>query len=99
MSNAFKMSCCLYRLLLGFYPREFRQRFGAEMTQVFADQMLAEWKRRRVLGLVRVALIAAWEVMSVAAPLQLHNSIVIAAALSFVSSSALFLALFRAVSR
>jgi uncharacterized membrane protein len=103
MPNALKMCCSLYRLLLGFYPREFSQRFGAEMTQVFADQMQEEWKRRRVVGIVRVSLIAGWEVVSVAAPLQLHNSlhnsVVIAVALAFVSSSALFLALFRAVSR
>jgi hypothetical protein len=98
MPNALHMCCSLYRLLLGCYPREFRQRFGAEMTQVFADQMQEEWKRHGVVGIVRVGLIAGWEVMSVAAPLQLHNSVVIAVALSFVSSSALFLALFRAVS-
>ncbi len=99
MPNSLKVCCSLYRLLLGFYPREFSQRFGAEMTQVFADQMQEEWRRHRVVGVVRVGLIAGWEVMSVAAPLQLHNSVVIAVALSFVSSSALFLALFRAVSR
>jgi hypothetical protein len=49
--------------------------------------------------MVRVGFTAAWEVVSVAAPLQLRNSVVIAAALSLVSSSALFLAFFRAVSR
>jgi len=99
MPNALTMCCSLYRLLLGFYPREFSQRFGAEMTQIFADQMQEEWKRHRVVGIVRVSLIAGWEVVSVAVPLQLHNSVVIAVALAFVSSSALFLALFRAVSR
>jgi len=98
MPNALKMCCSLYRLLLGFDPREFSQRFGAEMTQVFADQMQEEWRRHRVVGVVRVGLIPGWEILSVAAPLQLHNSLVIAVALSFVSSSALFLALFRAVS-
>ena len=98
MPNSLQMCCSLYRLFLGFYPREFRQRFGVEMTQVFADQMQGEWKRHGVVGIVRVGLIASWEVMSVAAPLQLHNPVVIAIVLSFVSSSALFLALFRAVS-
>jgi len=99
MPNALQMSCFLYRLLLGFYPREFRQRFGVEMTQVFADQMWGEWQRHGFMGMVRVGVTAAWEVVSVAAPLQLRNSVVIAAALSLVSSSALFLAFFRAVSR
>jgi hypothetical protein len=87
-------------LVARFLPaREFRQRFGVEMTQVFADQMWGEWQRHGFVGMVRVGFTAAWEVVSVAAPLQLRNSVVIAAALSLVSSSALFLAFFRAVSR
>ncbi|HLM82019.1 MAG TPA: hypothetical protein VK302_15545 [Terriglobales bacterium] len=99
MPKALRISCCVYRFLLDFYPREFRQRFGVEMMQVFAEQMAEEWKRHGIGGAVRVGLTAGWEVISVAAPLQLYNSIVIAAALSVISSSALFLALFRAVSR
>jgi hypothetical protein len=61
--------------------------------------MWGEWQRHGFMGMVRVGVTAAWEVVSVAAPLQLRNSVVIAAALSLVSSSALFLAFFRAVSR
>src|SRR5271168_1617503 len=98
MPNALRISCVAYRLLLGLYPHEFRRRFGEEMMQVFVDQMWAELKRRGVVGVFRVWLTAWWEVMSVAAPLQLRNPVVIAAALSSVISSVLFLAFFRAVS-
>jgi hypothetical protein len=98
MPSTFRISCFIYSLLLASYPHELRHRFGEEMMQVFADQMWGEWKRHGVLGVVRVWLTAGWEVMSVAAPLQLRNPVVIATALSLVSSSVLFLAFFRAVS-
>ena len=99
MLNALRISCTVYGLLLAFYPKELRQRFGADMMQVFADQMCGEWQRRGVSGVVWVWLTSGWEVISVAAPLQLRNPVVIAAAFSLVSSSVLFLAFFRAVSR
>ena len=91
-------ACRVYRWLLVFYPRELRERYGAEMMLAFNLQMRDAWKRRGTLGATRVGLSAAWEIVSVAAPLQLRNPAVIAAALSFVCSSILMLAFFRAVS-
>jgi hypothetical protein len=99
MPIALRASCFVYRLLLISYPAELRERFGEEMADVFEDQMRDEWKRRGPAGSLRVAFTAGWELLSVAIPSQLQNSVVIAATLSFVSSSALFLGLFRAVSR
>jgi hypothetical protein len=99
MPKALRISCAAYGLLLALYPKELRQRFGEDMMQVFADQMCGEWQRRGVIGVVRVWFTSGWEVISVAAPLQLRNPVVIAAAFSLVSSSVLFLAFFRAVSR
>jgi hypothetical protein len=69
MPKALRISCCVYRFLLDFYPREFRQRFGVEMMQVFAEQMAEEWKRHGIGGAVRVGLTAGWEVSS---PGELH---------------------------
>ena len=94
-----RVSSFVYRMFLICYPDELRLRFGEEMVEVFADQMWGEWERHGLGGSVRVAITAGWEVLSVAVPLRLQNSVVIAATLSVVSSSALFLALFRAVSR
>jgi hypothetical protein len=98
MHSAPRVSCFVYGLLLRLYPGEFRRRFGAEMWQVFAEQMRGERQRRGFRGTLFVWQTAAWEIMSVAVPLQLRNSIMIAAALSFVLSSVLCLAFFRAVS-
>lgn len=99
MPTALRVSCFVYRILLICYPGELRRRFGEEMAEVFADQMRGEWRRHGLAGSLRAGLNACWEIVSVAVPLQLENSVVIAATLSFVSSSVLFLALFRAVPR
>jgi hypothetical protein len=98
MANAFRISCSAYHFLLILYPHELRNEFGDDMMDVFAEQMSGQWNRHGVVGVVRVWLIAGWEVMSVAAPLQLRNPLVIAGALSFVCSSVLALAFFRSVS-
>lgn len=98
MTNAARSRSLLYSTLLFAYPREFRQRFGSEMVATFSDQMGNERKRHGLVGVFRVWRCAVWEVFSVAAPLHLRRSIVVAGALSFLGSSALFLALLRAVS-
>ena len=98
MTEALRKSCLLYNVLLFAYPRDFRQRFGSEMLTTFSEQMCSEWKRSGLVGIVQVWRSAVWELLSVAVPLQLRSSIVVAMALSFLWSSALFMALFRAVS-
>ncbi len=100
MTEALRKSCLLYKVLLFAYPRDFRQRFGTEMLTTFSEQMCSEWKRSGLVGIVQVWRSALWELLSVAVPLQLQlrSSIVVAMALSFLWSSALFMALFRAVS-
>jgi hypothetical protein len=98
MTEALRKSCLLYNVLLFAYPRDFRQRFGSEMLTTFSEQMCSEWKRSGLVGIFQVWRSALWELLSVAVPLQLRSSIVVAMALSCLWSSALFLALFRAVS-
>lgn len=98
MTGAIRKSRWLYSMLLFAYPREFRQRFGSEMLTTFSDQMCSEWQRSGRTGVVQVWRSAVWELLSVAIPLQLRSSIVVAMALSFLWSSALFMVLFRAVS-
>jgi hypothetical protein len=98
MVTALRVSCFAYRLSLALYPHELRHRFGREMTQVFTQHISEQWKQRGIIGIVRVWLTTALEVLTVAAPLQMRNSAVIATALSFVISSVLCLAFFRAVS-
>ena len=99
MAPILRASCFVYRWLLVSYPLELRHRFGEEMVEVFEDQMRDERIRGGPAASLRVAFTAGWEVLSVAVPSQLQNSVVIAATLSSLSSSALFLGLFRAVSR
>jgi len=97
MTSAVRASCGLYKMLLFMYPGDFRLRFGSEMVTTFSDLICGEWECNGLPGVARVWQYALGEVFSVAVPLQLQNSIVIAISLSFLCSSALFITIFRAM--
>jgi len=97
MSSAVRVSCGLYKMLLFTYPGDFRLRFGSEMVTTFSDLICGEWEHHGLPGIARVWRSALGEVFSVAVPLQLQNSIVVAIFLSFLCSSALFMTIFRAM--
>jgi len=98
MTSAVRVSCRLYKMLLFTYPRDFRLRFGSEMVATFSDLVGGEWEHKGLAGVARVWRSALTEVFSVAMPLQLQSSIVIATSLSLLSSFALFMAIFLAMS-
>lgn len=88
----------VYGNLLCLYPAELRCKFGDEMLDVFSAQLcdaIAEGKPAEVFSLWRSAL---WELLTVAVPCRLSSNEVLAGALSFLASAALFLVFFRAVS-
>jgi hypothetical protein len=97
MTSAVRVSCGLYTMVLLTYPRDFRLRFGSEMATTFSDQICAEWEHSGLPGVARVWRCALREVLSVAVPLQLQDSIVIATSLALLSSLALFMAVFHAM--
>jgi hypothetical protein len=97
MTSAVRASCGLYKMLLFMYPGDFRLRFGSEMVTTFSDLICGEWEYHGLPGVARVWRFALGEVFSVAVPLHLQNSIVVAISLSFLCSSALFLTIFRAM--
>jgi hypothetical protein len=98
MPQSLRRICRLYGVLLFAYPREFRLRFGREMAATFSDQIWDEWNQSGLAGIGRVWRGALWELFSIAMPLRMRSTIVVAATLSFLGSSALSLAFFRAVS-
>jgi hypothetical protein len=97
MTRAVRASCGLYKMLLFAYPGEFRLRFGTEMVTTFSDLISDEWEQNGLPGVARVWWSTLGEVFSAALPLQLQSSIVVATSLSLVSSFALFLAIFYAI--
>lgn len=97
MAAVQRTSSVLFHTLLSAYPREFRQRFGAEMADTFAQQLSFETQERGLRGLARVWNCAIRELFSVALPLQIRNSRVVPLMLSFVLTSVLFIAFFRAI--
>ncbi|SRR5258707_6376015 len=97
MTSAVRASCGLYKMLLFAYPRDFRLRFGSEMATTFSDQISSEWEHSGLPGVARVWRCVLGEALFVAVPLQLQNSIVIATTLALLSSLALFMAVFHAM--
>ena len=93
------ISSTIFRLFLWCYPAEFRQQFGAEMADTFAQQLESENRERGAAGVLQVSLRAASEVFTAAIPQHLHKPSVIAAALALIGSFALCAAFLRAVSR
>jgi hypothetical protein len=79
------------------YPRDFRLRFESEMIAAFSDLICGEWEQNGLPGVARVWRSALAEVFSAAVPLQLQRSIVVATSLALLSSFALFMAIFYAI--
>jgi len=96
MNSAIRLNGGIYRLLLCAYPRDFRLRFGTEMALTFLEQIRAEREHGGLVGVARVWRTAIAELFSVAVPLQLRSSIVLAMFLSFICSFVLFITLLRA---
>jgi hypothetical protein len=84
-------------MLLLAYPSDFRLRFGSEMVTTFSDLICSEWEQNGLPGVARVWRSALGEVFSAAVPLQLQSSIVVATSLALLSSFALFMAVFHAM--
>jgi hypothetical protein len=97
MTSAARVSCGLYKMLLFTYPREFRQRFKCEMVSTFSDLICGEWEHNGLPGVARVWRSALGEVFSVAVPLLLQSSVVVTTSLALLSSFALFIAVFLAM--
>ncbi len=94
MPRSVQLSRFVYERLLLFYPRDLRRRFGLEMAEVFEDLMREAAIRRGLAGVASQWGSALWELLSVAAPSRLENNTLMAGAISFLASSALFLAFF-----
>ena len=97
MTSAVQLSCGLYKMLLFAYPSDFRLRFESEMVTTFSDLICGEWEHNGLPGVMRVWRSALGELFSSAVPLQLQRSIVVATCLALLSSFALFMAVFHAM--
>ena len=97
MTSTARVSCGLYKILLFMYPREFRQRFECEMVSTFSDLISYEWEQKGVLGVARVWRSALEEVFSAAVPLHLQSPMVVTISLALLSSLALFVTVFHAM--
>jgi hypothetical protein len=92
-----QLSCNVYRRLLIFYPRELRDRFSAEMVEVFEDLLWESAPRSGAFGLALVWGTAFGELFSVGVVSRLQSTEVIASILSLIVSSLIAWQFFRAV--
>ena len=97
MTGAVRVSRSLYKMLLFTYPRDFRLRYESEMVATFSELVGGEWEHKGLAGVARVWRSALAEVFSVAVPLQLQRSVVVATSLALLSSFALFMAILYAM--
>jgi len=97
MPSAVRVSCGLYKMLLLTYPGDFRLRFGSEIVTTFSDLICGEWEHQGLPGVARVWRSALGEVFSVAVPLHLQSPIVITISVALLSSLALFMTVFHAM--
>jgi hypothetical protein len=97
MTSAVQLSRGLYKMLLFAYPSDFRLRFESEMVTTFSDLICGEWEQNGLPGVARVWRSVLGEVFSVAVPLLLQSSVVVTTSLALLSSFALFMAVFLAM--
>jgi hypothetical protein len=57
----FRLAAGLYRALLFGYPKEFRNRYGFEMNQIFRAQMRDALSSRGILGFSSFCMRTAWD--------------------------------------
>ena len=66
----------VYARCLVLYPNELRGEFGAEMVEVFDEQVSEAYSRSSFLGLLRVWVSATWEFVTIALPGRLAERMV-----------------------
>ncbi len=99
MENNSGLNRFVYEQLLIIYPQEFRERFGAEMADVFDEAMRDALVERGFVGATSLWLSSLWELGTTAVGSWLKNEKVMAGAAAFFVASFLFVWLAKALSR
>ncbi len=66
-------SVTVYRLLLAFYPRDFRDEYGPHMVQVFQDMSLRAYRQNGSDGILRLWAITFFDLLKSAVEEHLHK--------------------------
>lgn len=96
LTTVVRASCRVYGLLLPLYPSTLRWQFGADMTDVFEQQIRGECEQRGFLGVVHVWCCVAAEVMENALPGEFQWASIGVPIASMLMSLALFEGILRA---
>lgn len=85
------MSPRLYSVLLLLYPAELRRNFGAEMTQVFLEDLEESQRRSGIRGSARVWWRSIRELFRIALPARVSGREIIVALITYAFSESYFL--------
>jgi hypothetical protein len=96
MTTVIAASCRLYRVFLFAYPPRLRDEFGFDMMSAFEQQLADAARDGGAIEVFRVWWRALWEMTHIGVLSRLAPASCSIAALSLVSSSALFLLFFWA---
>jgi hypothetical protein len=80
------LSSKVYSTVLPLYPPDLNQNFGAEMTQVFTEDLDNAWENEGLTGAIRVWSAAGWEILRFALPVQAAKPAIAAPVISFALS-------------
>ena len=83
MTRLLALSSRLYTAGLSLYPPDLRREFGAEMTEVFAEDLDQAWRSEGIAGVIGVWLCAVREMVRIALPSQFENPAIAVPLLSF----------------
>lgn len=86
MTRLAEWNARIYAVVLPLYPPELRRDFGAEMTEVFVEDLAEAWRNAGLPGAIRVWCCAAWEIARIALPRHLENPAIGVPILSFIQS-------------
>ena len=95
-ATALNMSCRLYSLVMPLYPGTLRRQFGADMADVFEQQIRGECARHGFAGLARVWFDIVSDVIQSSLPEEINWQRALVPVLSLLSSFALFALFFAA---
>ena len=93
----FGLSGRVFACMILLYPPEFRRQFASEMRSVFEAELHDAWHARHLVGLTEIWLLALRELLTVALPMQLQSTPVVASAASLVGTPVLYLFLLWAL--
>jgi hypothetical protein len=84
MTRFLHLGSRIYRGILWLYPSDLRRDFGAEMSELFHEDLADAWRSSGLAGVIGVWWCAVCELFRIAIPSQRTNPAIVVPAIAFV---------------